>query len=361
MNQFLPDDLLNGFLLCVCIQLILVGFWHIIKRSFYSLGLICIIIGSSWIYNFYFPVLKNHVLANILLAGYKELAIFPLIYIFFSRRFGHKKPYQLYLWHLLVPFIVSTGYLTLKFGFKDLFYSNLMPIVNSIRGMGFIIVCFYAYLIIKCLRRSMPVLKGGIIKRYFFIFTLLFLQRVLGHIEYVLIPILDIETQPYYLLSFRYFWHPLNIATNCIMLLFALSEIQGIGKLVFGNSILNQFDSIQDETSIVAYIEKHLVRQKLFTAMDFDLKKSLSSVRISEKDFRLYVKKEFGLSVNEFINKIKVDEFIKVSNDQKYTKYTIDSLYEIAGFRSKATFYRSFKKYTSITPAEFMKNKLLLN
>ena len=56
---------------------------------------------------------------------------------------------------------------------------------------------------------------------------------------------------------------------------------------------------------------------------------------------------------NDFTNKFRIDEVKDRLESNRYSNFTIESIAQDAGFKSKATFYRAFYKYTSQTPKEY--------
>jgi AraC-like DNA-binding protein len=70
---------------------------------------------------------------------------------------------------------------------------------------------------------------------------------------------------------------------------------------------------------------------------------SYSIGKIEQKNFR------------EYINSLRIQHFIQQYEEQS-GKYTIDTIAENSGFRSKATFYTAFKRQTGKTPADYFKS-----
>jgi len=58
---------------------------------------------------------------------------------------------------------------------------------------------------------------------------------------------------------------------------------------------------------------------------------------------------------NDFINEQRVEEFIKCVSDPGSRQFTLLALAFDCGFSSKASFNRNFKKYTSLSPSEYLK------
>ncbi|MCB6462725.1 helix-turn-helix domain-containing protein, partial [Phocaeicola dorei] len=55
------------------------------------------------------------------------------------------------------------------------------------------------------------------------------------------------------------------------------------------------------------------------------------------------------------LNKYRIDEFIKRIQDKSASRYTLVSLSEQCGFSSRTSFFRSFKKFKGMSPAEYIK------
>lgn len=56
----------------------------------------------------------------------------------------------------------------------------------------------------------------------------------------------------------------------------------------------------------------------------------------------------------DFVNEYRIAEFKTLVVDPKYSRYTLTALSEKCGFSSRASFFRSFKKLTGITPNEYI-------
>ncbi|MDF9829791.1 two-component regulator propeller domain-containing protein [Parabacteroides sp. PF5-6] len=59
-------------------------------------------------------------------------------------------------------------------------------------------------------------------------------------------------------------------------------------------------------------------------------------------------------SYYDFINHYRIEAFKVLVNDPQYTRYTLTAMASLCGFSSRASFFRSFKKATGITPNEYI-------
>jgi len=64
---------------------------------------------------------------------------------------------------------------------------------------------------------------------------------------------------------------------------------------------------------------------------------------------------------SDFVNRYRVDEFMRRCHLQENRKYTLTALSEQCGFSSRASFFRIFKKITGRTPAEYLQNSGICN
>lgn len=77
----------------------------------------------------------------------------------------------------------------------------------------------------------------------------------------------------------------------------------------------------------------------------------VSSHRLSQ-----YFSQHLNLSFYDYINRYRVDEFKELCRTGDLNRYTMTALSEKAGFSSRASFFRYFKKYEGKTPAEYIKS-----
>ena len=66
----------------------------------------------------------------------------------------------------------------------------------------------------------------------------------------------------------------------------------------------------------------------------------------------------FGKNFNDYINDYRVDAFIEKLKNGEQEAQTLLSLAYDAGFNSKATFNRAFKKTTGVSPKDWKVEKL---
>ena len=63
----------------------------------------------------------------------------------------------------------------------------------------------------------------------------------------------------------------------------------------------------------------------------------------------------FGKNFFDYLNAFRIQEFIALRNDARYSHLTITDLSFQAGFNSRTAFNRAFRKEMGQTPSEYFK------
>ncbi len=109
----------------------------------------------------------------------------------------------------------------------------------------------------------------------------------------------------------------------------------------------------KNEKSLRALMET----EKPFLDPDLNLSKLAKLMNLSSSDLSSLINTHFQLNFNDFINQYRVEEVKAKLEAGQAEQYTLLSIAYSAGFNSKATFNRLFKKFTGSTPSQFQKNR----
>lgn len=100
-------------------------------------------------------------------------------------------------------------------------------------------------------------------------------------------------------------------------------------------------------------IRNFIEEQQLYTS-PLSLKSLADHMGISGNYISQTINTQTGLNFNEFINRYRIEESKKRLTDPTYNHLTIEAIGNSVGFKSKSTFYTAFKKYTQMSPKQFM-------
>jgi AraC-like DNA-binding protein len=100
-------------------------------------------------------------------------------------------------------------------------------------------------------------------------------------------------------------------------------------------------------------IEEYLVKSEIYTNPDLTISALANGMKISTEKVSSAINKEMNKNFFDLINEKRVEKAKQLLSD-KITQMTIEAIGYEAGFNSRASFYRAFKKSTSLTPSEYL-------
>jgi len=100
-------------------------------------------------------------------------------------------------------------------------------------------------------------------------------------------------------------------------------------------------------------LEETIQHQHLYRNPELTLADLAGAMGVHPTLMSKIVNSGFGLNFNDYINRYRVEEVRRRIADGATGQYTIMSLAYDAGFNSKATFNRAFRKFTGQNPSHF--------
>ncbi|MCB0806841.1 MAG: AraC family transcriptional regulator, partial [Bacteroidales bacterium] len=91
-----------------------------------------------------------------------------------------------------------------------------------------------------------------------------------------------------------------------------------------------------------------------YLVSDLSLQKLSEMTNIPPHHLSQVINELLDKNFYEFVNGYRVDEVKRLIEKNQGQKYTLLSLAHDSGFNSKSTFNSIFKKYTRLTPREYM-------
>lgn len=133
----------------------------------------------------------------------------------------------------------------------------------------------------------------------------------------------------------------------------ALLQDKKIGLGGFKNYEKSRLTRTKAE-AIVKTLNHLMEAEQLYLNSEFDLPQLSALSKISTHEISETLNGLVGQSFNDYVNNYRVEEFKKLAIKEDYKNYTILALAYEAGFKSKATFNAAFKKFTGITPSQYL-------
>ena len=105
-------------------------------------------------------------------------------------------------------------------------------------------------------------------------------------------------------------------------------------------------------------LENHFTENKPFIKGGYTMGDLSRELSIPSHQLSAFINQEYGKNFNELINNYRVAYLEKmVAENTEYLNYTLEALGQLAGFKSRASFYAAVKKKTGLTPATLFSPK----
>lgn len=108
--------------------------------------------------------------------------------------------------------------------------------------------------------------------------------------------------------------------------------------------------------SLLEKLSRFVDEKKPYTNPDLKIADLANAIDTSSHSLSYLFNQHLNQSYYDFINEYRIAEFKQLANTTEYSRYTLSALAELCGFSSRASFFRSFKKSTGITPNEYIRS-----
>ena len=139
--------------------------------------------------------------------------------------------------------------------------------------------------------------------------------------------------------------------------LFAMQ--QDLADLLLQQPKTTEGNEIEEEKPIreAEMLLEYLNDEKPFLKNDLSLQDMSEAVGIGKRRITDILKNELDTSFYDIINKYRMEEALRLITEGVHKETPLNYLAEKAGFNSKSTFNRMFKKHTGQTPSEYIESK----
>ena len=113
-----------------------------------------------------------------------------------------------------------------------------------------------------------------------------------------------------------------------------------------------------DEKTVLEFsnrLSKFINEEKPYLDPSLSLRTLADQIKIHPNQLSWLLNESIGENFNEYINHLRVDFFKKIALDKTKSHITLIGLAFESGFNSKTVFNTYFKKFTGLTPKQFLK------
>jgi len=111
--------------------------------------------------------------------------------------------------------------------------------------------------------------------------------------------------------------------------------------------------SDEEATEVIGKIETLMLQHKPYLKKDYSINDLSTQTEVKRHRLTAIINDAMDTNFYGLINDYRIREAIRMLEVDTHN-YTIDAIAGMAGFHSRSTFYACFKKYTGVTPKEFI-------
>lgn len=113
-------------------------------------------------------------------------------------------------------------------------------------------------------------------------------------------------------------------------------------------------------SDIVRLSNELILNNKLYLDTDLTLPKLAAALDLREHSLSKAINDQLNVNFFDYVNSFRVEEARQLLGNPEMRKFTVEHIGRQAGFSSKTTFYRAFKKQCGITPSKFQKRHFVI-
>ena len=314
------------------------------------------------------------IFANLFEDGARFL-IGPLLYLyiksifnrdddFIKKHLAHFLPFILYWSFFTVPVVLSRYSGSPVFDYLKVFYgTGYLAVIKDVYVTIYIVLSIRLFLRFKTAIKSNYSSFGnanyGWLRKFLVGFLLATLFDVAVAISYVVYkPSVNwdlgiVSAMFLILVTFYLGYHGLK---QSIIHLpeFLIEKGRGNKKNGMNNPQLAE----EESKSLQLKLKEVLFQDKPYLFPELTLSGLAEQIGTTDRKLSILLNQNMNISFYDLINKYRVETVMEKLRSEEYLKFSMVGLAFDSGFNSKSSFYRSFKKETGLSPAEY-RNEIL--
>jgi len=153
-----------------------------------------------------------------------------------------------------------------------------------------------------------------------------------------------------------FFWWVLYYGIFKLQIIVQKEEIHEylISQKTSGTKIKKKINSATT-SKIVTQLYKLMEEEELFKNPLLSRLDLATRLETSEGYLSQIINQEINKSVIQFVNEYRIEAAKKLLQDPVFNKYSVEAIGMEAGFKSKSTFYSTFKMSLNMSPGAFRK------
>lgn len=113
------------------------------------------------------------------------------------------------------------------------------------------------------------------------------------------------------------------------------------------------------DQKILKRLEQQLIEEQAFSDPNLSLKSLAKILNTNTSYLSALINTQYKCNFKTLINRLRVDQTKKMLISPEFKGYCMEGIAEQAGFKSRSSFYNSFKLHTGLTPSQYKANSRL--
>ncbi|MCK9204861.1 MAG: tetratricopeptide repeat protein [Bacteroidales bacterium] len=130
----------------------------------------------------------------------------------------------------------------------------------------------------------------------------------------------------------------------------ATIDSQGVRTIKYISSQLTEEQKIQIKGLIIRYFNS----SKNFLHQNYSIHDLANDLEINRNYVSQVINEKFSKNFSSLLNEYRIREARKILSESSNYKFTIESIAESVGYKSKTTFNNAFKKFVGVTPSFYL-------
>lgn len=126
----------------------------------------------------------------------------------------------------------------------------------------------------------------------------------------------------------------------------------------YSNSNTPNYPISTHKNNYIKKLDKLLIKNKGFLNPNLTLDIVAKKINVSKSHLSKIINSELDSSFTDYINGLRIEQTKNYLENTQFSNYTLEAIGLEAGFNSKSTFNKAFKKHTGLTPSEYKKTKI---
>lgn len=349
----------QGFMVCLGAQLLALSALKITRSDMRDklLGTFIILLGLAYLRPIIIYFFNDYQWFTGIFMARIEVFFPPLLYLYIKLSDDTVSLSK----HLVFPFIYFVLNLYIKWVFPyELSNGSLLPMMLNV--LLFLYFAFYFYIGIRLINNKLSQsLKEKAFHKFKMLFIIINVYELLNlFINNVFYYNSSFDTfKGSFIMSFiessflRYVLFSMAFVQVLYLIFYVFTDISFFKAYYLGKNIEELKRTEFNYEDLGSKLSAIFKTEELFIDPNLKIQDVASKLGVSQKVMRAYFNESLKESFVDYVNRYRVNKFKELLMSSDNSIYSIDAIAIDAGFKSKSTLYRVFRKHEGITPNEY--------